>query len=126
SGLEMFWRRHCHIIELVKAKLGKKLRKAHMCSRCQTIMYSSPENSGYNHRRSFCADGTKQVSKNEPPPPWPQPPGIVSEGKCCHPRAFLKTVKQIYEQVFLRPSGESPALEQEAFAMMLLDRSMTL
>ncbi|KAG1834789.1 hypothetical protein EV424DRAFT_1309714 [Suillus variegatus] len=107
SGSETFWRRHCHAIELIKAEPGRK-------------------NSGYNHRRGFCADGAKQVSKNEPPPPWPQPPGIFSEGKHFHPRAFLETVKQIYEQVFLRPSGESPALEQEAFATMLLDRSTTL
>ncbi|KAG1901602.1 uncharacterized protein F5891DRAFT_1187473 [Suillus fuscotomentosus] len=126
SGSETFWRRHCHVIELIKAKPGKKLHKAHMCSRCQTIMYPSPENLGYNHRHGFCADSTKQVSKNEPPPPWPQPLGIFSEGKHFHPRAFLETVKQIYKQVFLRPSGESPALEQEAFTMMLLDRSMTL
>ncbi|KAG2140102.1 hypothetical protein DEU56DRAFT_293234 [Suillus clintonianus] len=126
SGSETFWRRHCHAIELIKAEPGKKIRKAHTCSRCKTIMYPGPENSGYNHRRGFCADGAKQVSKNEPPPPWPQPPGIFSEGKRFHPRAFLEIVKQIYEQVFLRPSGESPALEQEAFAMMLLDRSTTL
>ncbi|KAG0697389.1 hypothetical protein DFH29DRAFT_878740 [Suillus ampliporus] len=126
SGSETFWRRHCHAIELIKTEPGKKIRKAHTCSRCKTIMYPGPENSGYNHRRGFCADGAKQVSKNEPPPPWPQPPGIFSEGKHFHPCAFLETIKQIYKQVFLRPSGESPALEQEAFATMLLDRSTTL
>ncbi|KAG1743758.1 uncharacterized protein EDB91DRAFT_1051073, partial [Suillus paluster] len=128
SGSESFWRRHCHAIELIKAEpgLGKKIRKAHTCSRCKTIMYPGPENSGYNHRQGFCADGAKQVSKTEAPPPWPQPPGIFSEGKRFHPRAFLETVKSIYEQVFLWPSGESPALEQEAFAMMLLDWSTTL
>jgi hypothetical protein len=84
SGLETFWKRHCHIIELIKAKPGKKvckyfskflysftytlylqLCKAHTCSHCQTIIYLGPENSGYNHRLSFCADGTKQVSKNK-------------------------------------------------------------
>ncbi|KAG2111136.1 uncharacterized protein F5147DRAFT_573872 [Suillus discolor] len=106
SGSETFWRRHCHAIELVKTEPGKKI--------------------WYNYRRGFCADSAKQVSKNEPPPPWPQPPGIFSEGKHFHSCAFLEMVKQIYEQVFLWPSGESPALEQEAFAMMLLDQSMTL
>jgi hypothetical protein len=80
-------------------------------------MYPGPENLGYNHRWGFCADSTKQVSKTELPPPWPQPPGIFSEGKHFHLCAFLETIKQIYEQVFLWPSGESPALEQEAFAM---------
>jgi len=59
-------------------------------------------------------------------PPWPQPLGIFSEGKYFRPRAFFETVKQIYEQVFLRLSGEIPALEQEAFIRMLLDRSTTL
>ncbi|KAG1777619.1 hypothetical protein EV702DRAFT_1196833 [Suillus placidus] len=94
SGSETFWRRHCHAIELIKAEpgLGKKICKAHTCSRCKTIMYPSPENSGYNHRRGFCANSAKQVSKIELPPPWPQPPGIFSEGKHFHPRAFLKTV----------------------------------
>ncbi|KAG1854989.1 hypothetical protein F4604DRAFT_1534901, partial [Suillus subluteus] len=52
--------------------------------------------------------------------------GIFSEGKYFHPCAFLKIIKQIYKQVFLWPSGESPALKQEAFAMMLLDWSITL
>ncbi|KAG2122193.1 hypothetical protein BD769DRAFT_1360719, partial [Suillus cothurnatus] len=60
-----------------------------------------PENSGYNHQWGFCADGTKQVSQNELPPPWPQPPGIFSDGKHFHPHAFLEMVKQMYEQVFL-------------------------
>ncbi|KAG2159436.1 uncharacterized protein EDB93DRAFT_1061007, partial [Suillus bovinus] len=77
-----------------------------------------------SHQWGFCADGAKQVSKNKLPPPRPQPLGIFSEGKHFHLRAFLETVKQIYEQVFLR--GESPALEQEAFATMLLDQSTTL
>ncbi|KAG2129220.1 uncharacterized protein EDB93DRAFT_1256346 [Suillus bovinus] len=111
SSSEKFWRRHCHVIELIKTESGKKICKAHTCSRCKTIMYPN---------------GAKQVSQNEPPLPWPQPPGIFSDGKRFHPRAFLETVKQIYEQVFLRPSGESPALEQEAFATMLLDQLTTL
>ncbi|KAG2117883.1 uncharacterized protein F5147DRAFT_648321 [Suillus discolor] len=66
------------------------------------------------------------VSKNEPPPSRPQPPGVFSKGKHFYPCAFLETVKQIYEKVFLWPSGESPALKQEAFATMLLDWSTTL
>ncbi|KAG1861789.1 hypothetical protein DFJ58DRAFT_871798 [Suillus subalutaceus] len=48
-------------------------------------------------------------------------------GKHFHPRVFLETVKQIYEHVFLRPLVKlCPALEQEVFATMLLDRTMTL
>jgi hypothetical protein len=85
-----------------------------------------PRTWGTTTDTGFCADSTKQVSKNKPPPPWTQLPGIFSEGKRFHSHAFLKTVKQIYEQVFLQPSGESPALKQEAFAMMLLDWPTTL
>ncbi|KAG1750909.1 hypothetical protein EDB19DRAFT_1825130 [Suillus lakei] len=101
SSSKTFWRRHCHAIELIKAEPRKKICKAHTCFHCKTIMYSGPENSGYNHRWGFCADSTKQVSKNEPPPPWPQPPGIFSKGKHFHSCTFLKMVKQIYKQVFL-------------------------
>ncbi|KAG1878541.1 hypothetical protein C8R48DRAFT_590146, partial [Suillus tomentosus] len=53
-----------------------------------------------------------------------QPPGIFFEGKHFYPCAFLKTVKQIYKQVFLWPSGGGPALDQEAFTIILLDQSI--
>ncbi|KAG1779305.1 hypothetical protein EV702DRAFT_950579, partial [Suillus placidus] len=140
SGSETFWRRHCHAIELIKAKSGPgkkghksfliyflfahtcfQIRKAHTCSHCRTIMYPSPENLGYNHRQGFCADGAKQVSKTEPPPPWPQHQvySLKASTSIHTCGTFLKTVKQIYKHVFLQPSGESPALKQEAFAKML-------
>ncbi|KAJ8580680.1 hypothetical protein M405DRAFT_752966, partial [Rhizopogon salebrosus TDB-379] len=92
-GSETFWRRHCHAIELTKTEPEKKIRKAHTCSRCKTIMYLGPEYSEYNHGWGFCIDRPKQVSKNEPPLPWPQLPGVFSEGKYFHPRAFLETVE---------------------------------
>ncbi|KAG1907558.1 uncharacterized protein F5891DRAFT_1180568 [Suillus fuscotomentosus] len=96
---------HYHIIELVKTEPRKK---AHTYSHCKPIMYPSSKNLEYNHRQD------------------PQPSGIFSEGKHFHSCAFLETVKQIYKQIFLWPSGKSPALEQEAFMMILLDQSMTL
>lgn len=82
-----------------RPSLGRRIARP-TCSRCKTIMYPGPENSGYNHRRGFCTGGAKQVSQTESPPPWAQPPGIFSDGKRFHLRAFFKTVKQIYEQVF--------------------------
>ncbi|OAX31969.1 hypothetical protein K503DRAFT_658053, partial [Rhizopogon vinicolor AM-OR11-026] len=73
-------------------------RKAHTCSRCKTIMYPRSRELRVQSQTGLCADGARQVSKNGPPPPWLQPPGIFSERKHFHLHAFLETVKQIYEQ----------------------------
>ncbi|KAG1724590.1 hypothetical protein EDD22DRAFT_961786 [Suillus occidentalis] len=97
--LETFWKRHCHIIELIKAEPGRSFAR-HTHAPLQDHHVPRSRKLGVQSQTAF-ADGAKQVSKNEPPPPWPQPPGIFSEGKHFHPRAFLETVKQIYEQVFL-------------------------
>ncbi|KAG0692816.1 hypothetical protein DFH29DRAFT_1043843 [Suillus ampliporus] len=122
---ESFWRRHCSVVPLVKQELGKKPRKAQTCSRCQTIMYPGAENSPLNHKRSYCADGVKQVSKDhgEDLPPWPQPRGIFSEGRTFHPHAFLSAVQCIYEHVFMQGPGDMDMLETEAFAKLLVSRT---
>ncbi|KAJ8581309.1 hypothetical protein M405DRAFT_868786 [Rhizopogon salebrosus TDB-379] len=49
-------------------------------------------------------------------PPWPQLPGVFCQGKHFHPRTFLEAVEQVHD----------PALEQEAFIRMLIDRLTTL
>lgn len=122
---ESFWRRHCSVVSLVKEDRGKKPRKAQTCSRCQTIMYPGPENSPLNHKRGYCADGVKQVSKNsgEELPPWPQPQGVFSEGRTFHPHTFLLAVQRVYEYVFLQGPGEIDLLETEAFAKLLVSRT---
>ncbi|KAG2120419.1 uncharacterized protein F5147DRAFT_563009 [Suillus discolor] len=61
---ETFWCHHCSVVPLVKEERGKNPRKAQTCSCCQTIMYPGPKNSPLNHKRGYCADGIKQVSKN--------------------------------------------------------------
>ncbi|KAG2059579.1 hypothetical protein BDR06DRAFT_1066230, partial [Suillus hirtellus] len=122
---ETFWRHHCSVVPLVKEERGKKPRKAQTCSRCQTIMYPGPENSPLNHKRGYCADGVKQVSKNssEDLPPWPQPQGLFSEGRTFHLHAFLLAVQCVYEYVSLQGPGEMDLLETEAFAKLLVSRT---
>ncbi|KAG2110453.1 hypothetical protein BD769DRAFT_1303856, partial [Suillus cothurnatus] len=94
------------------------------CSRCQTIMYSGPENSPLNHK-GYCADGVKQSSKaaGEDLPPWPQPRGIFSDGQTFHPHVFLSTVQRVYEHVFMQGPGETDLLETEAFSKLLNSRT---
>ncbi|KAG2091336.1 uncharacterized protein F5147DRAFT_643230 [Suillus discolor] len=122
---ETFWRHHCSVVPLVKQERGKKPRKVQTCSRCQTIMYPGPENSPLNHKRGYCADGVKQVSKNsgEDLPPWPQPQGLFSEGHTFHLHAFLLAVQRVYEYVSLQGPGEMDLLETEAFAKLLVSRT---
>ncbi|KAG1751552.1 uncharacterized protein EDB91DRAFT_1078312 [Suillus paluster] len=110
-----FWRHHCSVVPLVKEEQGEKT-----CSCCQTIMYPGPENLPLNHKRGYCADGVKQVSKSgEDLPPWPQPQGLFSEGCTFHPHAFLLAVQRVYECIFMQGLGEMDLLETEAFAKLL-------
>ncbi|KAG2135866.1 uncharacterized protein EDB93DRAFT_1254119 [Suillus bovinus] len=117
---ETFWHHHCSVVPLVKEEQGKKPQKAQTCSRCQTIMYPGPENLPLNHKRSYCADGVKQVSKSgEDLPPWPQPQGLFSKGRTYHPHTFLLAVQCIYECVFMQGLGEMDLLKMEAFVKLL-------
>jgi hypothetical protein len=45
----------------------------------------------------FCANGARQVSKNEPPPRWLQLLGVFCQGKHFHPHTFLEAVEQVHE-----------------------------
>jgi hypothetical protein len=87
-------------------------------------MYPGPENSPLNHKKGYCADGVKQLSKNagDDLPPWPQPRGIFSEGCTFHPRVFLSTVQHVYEHIFMQGPGEMDLLEMEAFSRLMLSR----
>ncbi|KAF8546805.1 hypothetical protein OG21DRAFT_1372090, partial [Imleria badia] len=127
SNSESFWKKHCDAIVLIKpeAEGAKKARKAQTCSHCQTIMYPGPEGSSLNHKRAYCSNGVKQVSKagNEVPP-WPQPEGIFTAGKTFHPHTFYVTVQDIYER-YCSPGAEPPpiaSMEAVAFAKLLASR----
>ncbi|KAG2128931.1 uncharacterized protein EDB93DRAFT_1049762, partial [Suillus bovinus] len=81
---ELFWRRHCSVVALVKEEPGKN-------------------NSPLNHKRGYCANGIKQSSKatGEELPPCPQPRGIFSEGQTFYPHVLLSMVQRIYKHVFI-------------------------
>ncbi|KAG2036500.1 hypothetical protein BDR03DRAFT_810790, partial [Suillus americanus] len=99
--------------------------KPQTCSRCQTIMYPGAENSPLNHKKGYCADGVKQVSKDggDELPAWPQPQGIFSKGCIFHPHPFLSAVQCIYEHVFMQGPGDMDMLETEAFTKLLVSRT---
>ncbi|KAF8444446.1 hypothetical protein L210DRAFT_3311152, partial [Boletus edulis BED1] len=83
---EVFWKKHCNTVVLIKPEAEGASKKAQTCSHCQTIMYPSSEGSSLNHKRAYCSDGVRQVSKaGDEVPPWPQPQGIFTAGKTFHP-----------------------------------------
>ena len=88
-------------------------------------MYPGPEGSSLNHKRAYCSDGVKQVSKaGDEVPPWPQPQGIFTAGRTFHPQAFYTTVQDIYERYCI-PGAEPPpitTMEGIAFAKLLASR----
>ena len=96
--------------------------------RCRTIMYPGSEGSSLNHKRAYCSDGVKQVSKaGKEVPPWPQPQGIFTARKTFHPQAFYTTVQDIYEQYCI-PGAKPPpiaTMEAVAFAKLLASRIRT-
>ena len=85
-------------------------------------MYPGPEGSPLNHKRAYCSDGVKQVSKaSEEVPPWPQSQGIFTAGKTFHPQAFYTTVQDIYKWYCI-PGAKPPPItimEAVAFAKLL-------
>jgi hypothetical protein len=90
-------------------------------------MYPGPEGSSLNHKRAYCSDGVKQVSKVDEVPPWPQPHGVFTAGKTFHPQAFYVTLQDTYER-YCMPSAEpapTPTMETVAFVRLLASRIRT-
>ncbi|KAI9463754.1 hypothetical protein HD554DRAFT_2026995, partial [Boletus coccyginus] len=90
-----FWKRHCEAIKLIKPETkgtSKRLCKSQTCSRCQTIMYLGPEDSLVNHKKGYCSNGMKQISKVDEVPPWLQPCRIFTAGKTFHLQTFYMTI----------------------------------
>lgn len=86
-----------------------------------------PEGSPLNHKKNYCHDGVKQLSRVDEVPPWPQPQGTFTAGKMFHPQAFYVAVQDIYEQ-YCKPSAEPPpfaTMEPLAFVKLLSSRIRT-
>src|SRR5712675_896109 len=151
AGTNTFWRRHCFVVSLVKptggvnaagvdAKsvrpaprlfhhspyltlLGHSQRRTAICSRCHTMMYPGGSE---NHKRGYCADGTRQVKRKgeDDIPDWPQPQEIYVKGTDFHPIEFLKTLWDMYEKVVVREERSTDLpMEYEAFWKVLQRRT---
>lgn len=108
-------------------------------------MYPGPSGSITNHKKGFCSDGVKQTlgstqhtqqNRDIPSsngqsvatytlPDWPQPEGIFSDGTTFHPIAFLAKVGEVYERVLVKKDSGELMMEHEAFARLLLKRTLT-
>lgn len=58
--------------------------------------------------------------------PFPLPPGIFENGTTFYPLAFIKKVTHLYEQVMINKEGGNSMLQDEAFATLLMGRTVTL
>jgi len=79
-----------------------------------------------NHKRGYCADGTRQVKRKgeDNIPDWPQPQGIYVKGTDFHPIEFLKTLWDMYEKVVVREERSTDLpMEYEAFWKVLQRRT---
>ncbi|TFY52964.1 hypothetical protein EVG20_g10326 [Dentipellis fragilis] len=63
KGSEMFWRRHCSAVSLIKPEPAPdaKPRKPQTCSRCCMVKYPYEKGSPLNHKKHCCADGVKST-----------------------------------------------------------------
>lgn len=117
-------------------------RRAATCRRCKNIMYPGPANSPENHKRGFCSDGAKSTlatsKQNQDPtrpnkpavthimPEWPQPEGIFTSGSEFHPLVFLSRLGEMYEKVVVDKESGHLLMEHQAFAALLVRRTITL
>jgi hypothetical protein len=102
-------------------------------------MYPGPSGSAENHKKGYCSDGVKQgmeqSSQNEDPPKdnqptlctspqWPQPQGIFTHGTHFNVFAFLTKIREMYEKVVIEGDSGELLMEHEAFAKLLLHRTV--
>ncbi|PSR71595.1 hypothetical protein PHLCEN_2v12525 [Hermanssonia centrifuga] len=129
NGDEAFWRKHCHAVPLgtdpAKQNNGKA-RKLQTCARCQKIKYIGGLGASGNHRKICCSDGVKTQDKNDPPPKWPQPEGVFTNGTHFHLLAFLEQLRRLYEKAIVECDTASEDMESEAFFELLKARLGTM
>ena len=57
---------------------------------------------------------------------YPLPHGIFENGTLFHPLMFIKKVTQLYEQVIINKESGNSILQDEAFATLLMQCTITL
>jgi hypothetical protein len=94
-----------------------------------------------NHKKGYCSDGVKQNMErsaqnddppssraNQPPntlsPQWPQPRGIFTNGTHFDALTFLTTIREMYEKVVVNSDSGELLMEHEAFASLLVRRTV--
>ena len=81
-------------------------RRPQTCHRCKTTKFSKGLGGDGNHKVASCADGAKIRHTSDPPPPFPQPNGVFSDGMYFHPNRFLAALHEMNEhQVAAVTSG---------------------
>ena len=71
------------------------MRKPQTCRRCKTTKYTSGVAGEGNHKKRCCADGVKVNDPEDPPPRFPQPDGVYTDGMYLDPLRFLAVVHEI-------------------------------
>jgi hypothetical protein len=104
-------------------------------------MYPGPTGAVENHKKGYCSDGVKQTleqsrQNQDPPQPnqsvsiaspgWPQPSGIFTNGTHFHPVTFLHKIGEMYEKVVIEKESGDLLMEYEAFACLLVRRTVVL
>lgn len=104
-------------------------------------MYPGPAGSPENHKRGSCSDGAKSLlaasdQNRDPEQPdkvattspleYPLPKGIFTAGTNFHPLVFIATLRDIYEKVVVSQVGDDTLLEYQAFASLLIRRTLLL
>ncbi|RDX40485.1 hypothetical protein OH76DRAFT_1366168 [Lentinus brumalis] len=130
GGSEEFWRRHCHVVSLVKADSGKSAaamqRAQQTCARCKQIKYPGGLGSAANHKKKHCSDGVRCGGSigSDVLPDWPQPPGLFSKGTHFNAIEFLKALRDLHEKAIVNEGRDLVAdLECLAFAKMFHART---
>ena len=58
--------------------------------------------------------------------PYPLPPSIFENGTLFNPLAFTKKVAQLYEQIIINNESGDSVMQDEAFATLLMQCTVTL
>ena len=74
---------------------GHKVYAPQTCHRCHVLKHANGRNNPNNHKLKHCADGVQSKNVREPPPPFPQPPGVFSNGTEFHPIKFLEALHRL-------------------------------
>lgn len=103
-------------------------------------MYPGGKNSPENHKRGICSDGAKSTlatsdQNQDPPrlnkpasqllPEWPQPEGIFIGGNEFRPLIFIAKLREMYEKVVVDKQSGHLLMEHQAFAALLMRRTLT-